>query len=273
MRLSITPKLKLSFILVILFYYSSSALAEPESLFCSVTHEKAIPCSQERLKELAKNYLDAEKVKKQPLLCRQVDAVMLDVIHNRPANKISIGGKSAEICLDRKYEYLVSNQKLKIRQNCQPTEKELMSPSGFIDGTIEYFTNARSTKEVAEISYELVKQMNPQSNQMAQNIVEPLIAFESSLGKCYPASMKQEVINRNARDAESANKDRLAEDKADALQKKYANAPSCNDLGMTKYKHMGLKFMIAVSSGEPPEPCKECKPPTNCYIVIPKALR
>ena len=95
-------------------------------------------------------------------------------------------------------------------------------------------------------------------------------------GECFAAADETHAKNLLAQKEKQLKETEAAEAKEAALQQKYANAPSCQEMIGKLPKGKQMMAMSSVASGNPPEPCKKCSGPpsaSSCSILIPQKLR
>jgi hypothetical protein len=251
------------------FFNTQIVFAESLKLSCLVYTDTAIPCTEAKFAELEKKGMTKEKVLVQPKSCGVSKTTeVIDVNISSP--KMLIGSVNAQICSGQP----VNGKEAKFKENCDPIEDDYKSERGFIEGRLTFY-GPYGEGAVAEWNSDIKKMLLPNSGEstMAKVVIPPSSVVASSVGKCFPSSMRAALLSKVENDKKEQIADNLKAAKYEALQAKYANAPVCDDLMMTpKYKKNWATFKSQVMAGDPPEPCLQCSPPGNCKAVLPKKM-
>lgn len=251
------------------FLYTEIATADSLKLSCRVYTDTAISCTEARFAELLKQGTTKDKVLLRPMVCGvSKKTEVVDVNISSP--KMLIGGVNAQICSGQP----VNGKEAIFKENCDPIEDDYKSEKGFIEGRLTFY-GPYGEGAVAEWNSNIKKMLVPNSGNEAMAVVvrnSPSVVA-SSVGKCFPSSMRAELLSKVESEKKQQVADNLRATKQEALQAKFSNAASCDDLMMSpKYKKNWATFKSQVMAGNPPEPCVQCGTPGNCNVLLPKNL-
>lgn len=241
-----------------------------QNLVCKIQNNKAIPCTEEKAKELDKKGTTKEKILQNPMLCgTKVSTEFINVIVNEDNSSITVNNISTKICSGAP----IKGKEAIFRQQCEPIEEDYLTEDGFMQGKLIY--NPSKKDQVAKWESEQKKQLIQNlDSSLAVKIIKAPSTIAYSFGECYPAEKKELLVKEHEELLKQKELDDIAEKKLEAIKNKYADAPSCNDLpNMEKYKKKAQKTFMDVAMGNPPEPCKKGGAPgTEPQILLPKSM-
>jgi hypothetical protein len=101
------------------------------------------------------------------------------------------------------------------------------------------------------------------------------VLLNSAGGVCFAAADENHAKNLEAQAEKAAKQEAANEAKEKALQEKFAEAPSCDDVIKKQPKNKQMMAISNIAAGNPPEPCKKCggMPGSSCKVLIPVKMR
>ena len=142
----------------------------------------------------------------------------------------------------------------------------------------EKFGTARQDKSVGKVEVYQLKftgEKEPDHVLAMEYLEDKSVRLNSAAGVCFAAADENHAKNLEAQAEKAAKQEAAKEAKEKALQEKFADAPSCDDVIKKQPKNKQMITFSNIASGNPPEPCKKCggTPGSTCQVLIPAKMR
>jgi hypothetical protein len=142
----------------------------------------------------------------------------------------------------------------------------------------EKFGAPRQDKAVGKVEVYQLKftgEKEPDHVLAMEYLEDKSVLLNSAGGVCFAAADENHAKNLEAQAEKAAKQEAAKEAKEKALQEKFADAPSCDDVIKKQPKNKQMITFSNIASGNPPEPCKKCggMPGSACQILIPAKMR
>jgi hypothetical protein len=142
----------------------------------------------------------------------------------------------------------------------------------------EKFGAPRQDKSVGKVEIYQLKftgEKEPDHVLAMEYLEDKSVLLNSTGGVCFAAADENHAKNLEAQAEKAAKQEAAKEAKEKALQEKFAEAPSCDDVIKKQPKNKQMMAISNIAAGNPPEPCKKCggRPGSGCEILIPAKMR
>ena len=142
----------------------------------------------------------------------------------------------------------------------------------------EKFGTLRRDKAVGMVDFyqlQFTGEIEPDHIMMMEYLKDTSVLLNSTAGTCFAAADENHAKNLEAQAEKDAKQEAAKKAKENALQEKFANAPSCDEVISKQPSNKQMMAISNIAQGNPPEPCKQCNVMygSGCKVLIPAKMR